>query len=359
MKPCFKLIAIHCGLSSDNHYEYNSVLSTIEISLMKLNGSRVTRTLGIRYPLIQAPMSWITDAKLVAAVSEAGGLGVFGPGAGYNEPALDPRDDGERLRAQIREARKLTRKPIGVNILLMGTGDDPLGEFSAAWLKVAFEEGIRHFVTVGQANADVFNNIIKHDGIIIHRPLTPSVENMCEAEALGADILVATGYDEGGYIPEQAWGTFTVVPAMADAVSVPVLAAGGINDSRGVMAAFALGAEGVFIGTRFIATQESPAAQVTKDAIVSSGYKNIVFASALQRSIRTRTADRLAGMLEDPTVDINLDAEISRLGGCRPAMLQGKIDEGIISVNTGIDVIRDIPSVSHLIQKLMEPVEQI
>lgn len=359
MKPCFKLIAIQVLLSSDNGCEYNSALSTIEISLMKLKGSRIARILGTRYPLIQAPMSWVTDARLVATVSEAGGLGVFGPGAGYDEPATSPEDDGERIRSQIREARKLTRNPFGLNILLMGSRENPLGEFSAAWLKVAFEEGVRHFVTVGHASADVFDEIKKHDGIIIHRPLTPSVENMREAEACGADILVATGYDEGGYIPEQAWGTFSVVPTMVDAVSVPVLAAGGINDRRGVLAAFALGAEGVFIGTRFIATQESPAAQLTKDAIVSSGYKNIVFASALQRSIRTRTADRLAEMLKDPTVDINLDAEISRLGGCRPAMLQGKIDEGIISVNTGIDVIRDIPSVSHLIQELMEPVELI
>ncbi len=149
------------------------------------------------------------------------------------------------------------------------------------------------------------------------------------------------------------------MPAIVDAVSVPVLAAGGINDRRGVLAAFALGAEGVFIGTRFIATEECPAAQVTKEAIVASGYKNMVYASPMQRSIRTRTADRLAEMLRDPGNTVDLDAEISRFGGLLPAMRQGKTDEGIISVNTGIDVIREILPVGKLIRQLIEPCRPI
>lgn len=322
---------------------------------MELRGLRVTEILGTRYPLIQAPMSWITDARLVAAVSNAGGLGVFAPGAGQDTPSDSPEHDAERIRAQIREAKALTDRPIGLNILLLGSEEDPLGAFSSAWLKVAFEEGVRHFVTVGRASEKVFNAIKAHNGIIIHRPLTATVEKMREAEKFGADILVATGYDEGGHIPEQSWGTFTIVPAMVDAVSVPVLAAGGINDRRGVLAAFALGAEGVFIGTRFIATEECPAAQNAKLAILSSDYQNIVYASPMQRSIRTRMADRLALMHQDPLNTIDLDAEINRLGGCLPAMRRGDLDEGIISVNTGIDIIREILPVEQLVKQLIEP----
>ncbi len=164
---------------------------------MELRGLRVTEILGTRYPLIQAPMSWVTDARLVAAVSNAGGLGVFAPGAGHDTQAKGLKEDAERIRAQIRQARSLTHFPVGINILLLGSEEDPLGAFSSAWLKVAFEEGIRHFVTVGRASETVFRAIKEHGGIVIHRLLTPTVVGMREAERFGADILVATGYDEG------------------------------------------------------------------------------------------------------------------------------------------------------------------
>lgn len=304
-----------------------------------------------KYPLIQAPMSWVTDARLVAAVSEAGGLGVLGPSAGQNTVAASAEETIERMRAEIRKTRSLTSKPFGLNVLLMNNG--PLDEFTASWINMALEEGVRHFVSVGYVVEEAFRLMKQGNAIIIHRPLTPTVENMREAESLGADILVATGYDEGGYIPERALGTFTVVPTMVDAVSIPVMATGGINDKRGVKAAFALGAAGVFIGTRFIVTQESPAAEIVKNKIVSSGYDDMLFVSRMQRSIRTKTANKLETMLNNKDLDINLDQEISRLGGLRPGMLEGNMDEGIISVNTGIDIIKNIPTVRELISELM------
>jgi enoyl-[acyl-carrier protein] reductase II len=141
---------------------------------------------------------------------------------------------------------------------------------------------------------------------------------------------------------------------MVDAVAIPVLAAGGINDRRGVKAAFALGAEGVFVGTRcFIATCESPAAEIVKEKIIASGFDDMVSVSGMQRSIRTRTASRLAELHGDRTNERDLDQEISAFGGLRPGMLEGRIDEGIISVNTGIDVIKSAPSVSTLVSELM------
>lgn len=298
-------------------------------------------------------MSWITDAKFVAAVANAGGLGVLGPGAGQTTPASDTQETVERIRAEIRKTRELTDKPFGLNVIFMGAKDDPVDDFNAAWLQVAFEEQVRFFVTVGHANKNIFDLIKRNGGTIIHRPLTPTVANMQEAEALGADLLVATGHDEGGHTPLRALGTFTVVPTMVDAVNTPILAAGGINDKRGVNAAMALGAEGVYIGTRFIATIESPAAEIVKDTILHSGYDDMVTVSKMQRSIRTETAERLARLHGDKANTLDLDAEISALGGLRPGMLEGKIDEGIISVNTGIDIIKTIPSVQGLVDALM------
>ncbi|WP_192564447.1 nitronate monooxygenase [Pseudomonas gozinkensis] len=319
---------------------------------MNYEGSRVAKVLGIKYPLIQAPMSWVTDAHLVAAVSEAGGLGVLGPNAGYNTLTTDMNETIERMRSEIRKVRTLTDKPFGLNVLLMS--GEALDEFTKSWVTMAAEEGVTHFVSVGNASEQAFGFMKEFGGTIIHRPLTPTVDNMREAEALGADVLVATGYDEGGLIPASALGTFTVVPTMVDAVDIPVMATGGINDRRGVKAAFALGAEGVYIGTRFIVTQESPAADNVKNAIITSGYANMAFVSPLQRSIRTRTADRLAALNLDKQNTLDLDREISKLGGLRPGMLEGNMDEGIVSVNTGIDIIKSNPTVKELIDQLLE-----
>ena len=266
------------------------------------------------------------------------------------------RDDAEtidRMRAEIRQAAALTDKPVGLNVLLMGARSDPLDEFTAKWIHMALDEGVRHFVSIGNASEHAFAMMKNDNGIIIHRPLTPSVANMREAEGIGADILVATGYDEGGHMPVRGLGTFTVVPTMVDAVSVPVMATGGINDRRGVRAAFALGAEGVFLGTRFIATLESPAAETVKKKIVASGFDDMLMVSDRQRSIRTRTAERLAALYLDKNNQRDLNREIADLGGLRPGMLESDMDAGIISVNTGIDIITSVPSVRDLVEELM------
>ncbi|WP_369039235.1 nitronate monooxygenase [Stenotrophomonas maltophilia] len=318
---------------------------------MNSQTSRVARILGTELPLIQAPMSWITSAAFVAAVSEAGGLGVLGPSAGQNTLSSGPAETIERMRAEIRKTRSLTCKPFGLNVLL--TSGEPLDAFTSDWIQMGAEEGVRHFVCVGNATEKAFAHIKGLGGTIIHRPLTPTVTNMRQAEALGADILVATGYDEGGMIPSRALGTFTVVPTMVDAVEIPVMATGGINDRRGVLAAFALGAEGVYIGTRFIATIECPAAQNVKESIVASGFDDMVFVSPIQRSLRGSKANQLAALHEDPRNDQDLDKEIASLGGLRPGMLEGRLDEGVISVNTGIDVIRSVPSVAALVRSLL------
>ena len=306
----------------------------------------MTSILNIEKPIVQAPMNWLTDAHLVTSVSNAGGLGVLGPNAGQNG-TFSPEITKENIRNEIRKTRALTDKPFGLNLLL--PIDNP---FSQATLEVGLEEKVAAFVTVGDADRVLFDRIKESGAKVIHRPLTPTIQNMQEAEDFGADILVATGFDEGGVLPQQAYGTFTILPNMVDAVSVPVLAAGGINDARGVQAALSLGASGVYLGTRFLVTQESPMSTAAKEVIIASSYEDLVFVSERQRSLKTDFALKEANRYQ--AGNRNTDQEIAQAGGLRPAMLNGDIPNGIISVNTGIDMIKDIPNVATLIHNLFE-----
>ncbi|WP_056948610.1 NAD(P)H-dependent flavin oxidoreductase [Secundilactobacillus odoratitofui] len=313
----------------------------------------VTEILGTKYPLIQAPMSWVTDARLVAAVSNAGGLGVLGPNAGQIEVTDDPIDTAERMRQELRKARQLTDKPIGLNILTPKSGQNVAESvFTAALLKMAYEEKVLHFAVVGSAHEELFQDIKAHNGTLIFRPLTPTVAQMQMGERFGADILVATGSDEGGVMPRQDFGTFTVVPAMVDAVSIPVFAAGGINDVRGVRAAYALGAQGVYIGSRFLLTEESPMADIAKQAVLDAQFGDILRVSPTQRSVKTPAAVKYARRYCD-NQDPMLDREISINGGLRPGMLLGDFERGIISVNNGVDMLNTVPSVKQLVDDLM------
>ncbi|MGL5979363.1 MAG: NAD(P)H-dependent flavin oxidoreductase [Phocaeicola sp.] len=313
--------------------------------------NRVAQLLGTKYPLIQAPMAWITNARMVSEVCNAGGLGVLGPHAGKSSihPVAD--EPPYSFREELQKTKKLTDKPFGVNIFVSKENGKPIDSRASARIELILEEGVKHFITVGEANQALFQFIKERGGIIIHRPLNPTLQEMRQAESWGADLLVATGYDEGGYIPTSSWGTFTVVPAVVDAVNIPVLAAGGINDRRGVKAAFALGAEGVFIGTRFIATQECPAAEVVKQKIITSGYQDLLFVSPNKRSIATQKAIYLAELHAQGE---DTEEQIERIKGLGLGMLEGQMNEGIVSVNSGIDTIKNIPTIAQLVHELMD-----
>ncbi|MFT8401820.1 MAG: nitronate monooxygenase [Lentilactobacillus diolivorans] len=315
---------------------------------------QVTDLLKIQYPIIQAPMAWLTDAKLVAAVGEAGGLGILGPNAGQDELTSDPIETAERMRQEIIKVRQLTDRPFGVMVATPWPGERIADNvFTREMLKMLFEAQVHYFAVVGSVNAELFDLIKAHLGLIIYRALTPTVVDAKQAESLGADLIVATGRDEGGLLPAREYGTFTVVPAVVDAVSVPVLAAGGVNDRRGVKAAFALGAQGVYVGTRFMVTRESPLAKSAKQLIVDSTYDQVAEVSLDQRSITTKLARQFAQAFQQPSRRMNMDSKINQAGGLRPAMRLGNLDEGIVEVNTGIDTIHDVPTVAELVERLM------
>ena len=241
---------------------------------MKKN--RITEILGIKYPIIQGPMAWLTDAKLVAAVSNAGGLGILGPCAGQTTMTPSPQETMERMREEIRKTRELTDKPFGVVILV-----DADMRFTEPILDMIIEEKVNVALVNGLDGTDYNGTFkrLKNAGIkIVFRPLDPTIENARMAEKLGADVYVATGFDEGGTLPGAQIGTFSIVPLIVDAVkNIPVMAAGGISDIRGVRAAFALGAEGVFLGTRFLATEEARTAQNVKELMLRQLLKIYIF----------------------------------------------------------------------------------
>ena len=211
--------------------------------------TRITELLGIEYPIIQGGMAWVAESHLAAAVSAAGGLGLIG---GANAPA-------EVIRNYIREVKAVTDKPFGVNVMLMSPYADEVA-------KVIVEEGVK-VVTTGAGNPEKYMEMWKAAGIKVI-PVVASVALAKRMEHYGADAVVAEGTESGGHIGEAT--TMTLVPQVVDAVSIPVIAAGGIGDGRGIAAAFMLGAEAVQMGTRFLVAKECTVHQNYKDRVLKA-----------------------------------------------------------------------------------------
>lgn len=273
--------------------------------------TRVTEMLGIQYPIIQGGMAWVAEHNLAAAVSEAGGLGLIG---GANAP-------GEVVREEIRKAKELTDKPFGVNVMLLSPHADDVA-------KVVVEEGIK-VVTTGAGNPEKYMDMWKAAGIKVIT-VVASVALAKRMEKYGADAVVAEGTESGGHIGEAT--TMTLVPQVADAVSIPVIAAGGIADGRGIAAAFMLGAEAVQIGTRFV---------VAKESIVHENYKQrIIKAKDIDSAVTGRTHGHPIRCLRNKMTREYLkleqegksfeELEYLTLGSLRKAVQEGDVNEGTV-----------------------------
>ena len=318
--------------------------------------NRVCDILNIKYPIVQGAMSWLTDAKLVSAVSNAGGMGVLAPNAGYNTLTTDPVETAERMRKVIRQTREMTDKPFAINIQLLPEGaPDP---FTPEMLKVVYEEDVQYILALGMSplNEKLMKEFKDRGKTIIYRDLDPSVEGAKRAEACGADVIIATGFDEGGGIPSRQISAMSMIPMIVDAVNVPVLGAGGIVDVRGVRAAFALGAEGVYMGTRFVASTECPASDVCKQAIINSTADDLVIFRGLPnywRSTRTKLALELLKMSDEGAPAEEINKKMGSAGSIRIGMLNGDLDNGINSLNTAIDLIKEVKSCAEIIDEVM------
>lgn len=328
--------------------------------------NRVCEILGIKYPIIQAGMSWLTNAEMVAAVSNAGGLGILGPNAGQTTVTYDVYETGERMRREIRKVKELTDKPFGVTVMGAANGD-ATSEFTIRVLEVAGEEKVAacliNTFSPGATSQGVEDNLIplaKAAGMkILVRSWHPTVADAKMVEAQGADIYVATGFDEGGTLPPQVIGSFSLVPYIVDAVDIPVCLAGGVCDRRGVNAAFALGAEGVYCGTRMLATVESPVHPKVKQMMVDMGAEDLYLyrcAPAYYRSLPGGLSDKLDQNDKAMTLEQVVNENTALMGGTsglRFAMMDGDLEKGYISTGTGLSQIKSIEPIGKVIEDMM------
>ena len=302
--------------------------------------TEVTKLLGIKYPIIQGGMAWVAEHHLAAAVSEAGGLGLIGAA---NAPA-------EWVREEIRKAKELTDKPFGVNIMLMSPYADDVA-------KVVAEEGVK-VVTTGAGNPGKYLASWKEAGICVI-PVVASVALAKMMERAGVDAVVAEGTESGGHIGETT--TMVLVPQVVDAVKIPVIAAGGIADGRGIAAAFMLGAKGVQLGTRFVAS---------KEAVVHQNYKDYIVKA---KDIDTRVSGRSTGhpvrVLRNAVTKEYLELEKKgasfeeleslTVGGLRRAVQEGDTKTGSLMSGQIAGMIRDIPTCQEIIDRLVTETDKL
>ena len=248
-----------------------------------IDKTRITEMFGIQYPVIQAPMNWITGANLAAAVSNAGGLGTLGPNAGQTTPTYDPKEVAERLRHQIHKVRELTEKPFAVNLPV---GGEDMRAISDGCVRVVIEEKAPVAVVV-MGSPDMYTAALKDAGVkVVHS--TTTVRQAVRAEKAGVHAVVASGYEGGGHLGRTDLTTMVLVPQVVNSVKIPVIAAGGISGGRGLVAAMALGAEAVYMGTRFIATRECDAHPDFKQRVLEAeDTGTVVIGKKIGRFLRT------------------------------------------------------------------------
>lgn len=302
--------------------------------------TRITELLGIEYPIIQGGMAWVAEHSLAAAVSEAGGLGLIG---GANAP-------GEVVREEIRKARELTKKPFGVNVMLMSPHADDIA-------KVVVEEGVK-VVTTGAGNPGKYMEMWKNAGIKVI-PVVASVALARMMERGGADAVVAEGMESGGHIGEAT--TMTLVPQVADAVSIPVIAAGGIGDGRGVAAAFMLGAEAVQMGTRFVVAKESIVHQNYKDRIIKAKDIDTTVTGRANghpvRCLRNQmTREYIKLEQEGKSFE---ELEYLTLGTLRKAVMEGDVTGGTVMAGQIAGMVKKEQSCREIIEEIMGQAEEL
>ena len=300
-------------------------------------------------------MIWLTDAKLVAAVSEAGGLEVLGPHAGQNSLPKDDVEKAERMRAEIRKIKELTSKPFGINIYHSGQNPDKQLQLM---LNMVYEEKVPVGV-VAHDGPEIAEDIIKelkaHGMTVVYRHLNLTPDFARKAEKAGADIIVATGMDEGGTLPGHNIGTFSMVPLIVDSVKIPVMAAGGITDRRTFNAAFALGAEGVFCGTLFLSAKEARTSPNVKEMMLKANATDINFFRTMPyyyRSIPTQLSQKLVKMDNELKTREELYNAMHPMRNMKFGMLDGQIDVGYVSVGLGVSMIKSIRSSKEIIDDI-------
>ena len=299
--------------------------------------NRITTLFNIQYPIIQAGMIWCSGWELASAVSNAGGLGLIGSGSMYPDV----------LRDQIRKCKAATDKPFGVNVPLLYPDIDK-------HMQIIIEEGVR-IVFTSAGNPKTWTPLLKQHGItVVH--VVSSRKFAVKCQEAGLDAVVAEGFEAGGHNGREETTTLCLIPAVADAVQIPVIAAGGIGDGRAMLACMALGAEGVQIGSRFVASVESSAHQAFKDTVISADEGSTVLTLkeiTPVRLIRNKFYDEVsAAYARCATVD-ELKTLLGR-GRAKKGMFEGDLNEGELEIGQVSATIRDIRPAADILRDIWE-----
>ena len=302
--------------------------------------TRITDLIGIKYPIFQGGMAWVADWHIAAAVSEAGGLGIIGVGGA----------DENWLREQIKLCREATNKPFGVNLMLMNPRAPEIA-------KVIAEEKVK-VVTTGAGSPEKYMEMWKEAGIIVV-PVTAGVALAKRMEQCGADAVIAEGTESGGHIGEAT--TMTLVPQVVDAVSIPVIAAGGIADGRGVAAAFMLGAEGVQCGTVFCACDEVNVHPNYKDMVVkakdnSTRVTGRSFGHPV-RQIRNALSNKYLEMEQSGVTFEELEG--LTVGSLRKAVVEGDTKQGTFMAGQIAGLIKEVRPAKVIIESMFEEADKL
>lgn len=312
--------------------------------------TRITELFNIEHPIIQGGMHYVGFAELVAAVSNAGGLGII-TGLTQKTPEL--------LANEIAKCRDMTDKPFGVNLTFLPTVSSP---DYAGYIRVIIDGGVKVVETAGN-NPQKWLPMLHEAGVrVIHK--CTSVRHALKAQAIGCDAVSVDGFECGGHPGEDDIPNFILLPRAADELKVPFVASGGMADGRSLVAALAFGADGINMGTRFIATKEAPVHQNVKDAIVAASELDTRLVMRplrnTERVLRNAAVDRLIEKEKTLGDDIRFEDIIDEVAGVYPRiMLDGAMDAGAWSCGMVAGLIDDIPTVEELINRIMAEAEAI
>lgn len=302
----------------------------------------ITKIFNIQYPIVQGGMIWVSGYKLAAAVSNAGGLGLIGAGSMYPEV----------LRTHIQKCKKATKKPFGVNVPLLYPDIEKI-------MEIIIEEGVK-IVFTSAGNPKTWTATLKKNGIMVVHVVS-SVKFALKAELAGVDAVVCEGFEAGGHNGREETTTFTLIPMVKEQVKIPVIAAGGIGSGRGMLAAMVLGADGVQIGSRFAATNESSAHQNFKNSIVEvqEGDTQLTLKElAPVRLIKNKFYDEVQALyLTKPTQE-ELKKFLGRARAKR-GMFEGDLEDGELEIGQIAGLIHEIKPVKIVLKEILEEFNRV
>jgi nitronate monooxygenase len=312
--------------------------------------TRITELFGIRYPIIQGGMHFVGLAELAAAVSNAGGLGII-TGLTQRTP--------EDLAREIARCKAMTDKPFGVNLTFLPAVKQP---DYPGYVKAILDGGVKIVETAGN-NPQKWLPPLHEAGVkIIHK--CTSVRHALKAEAIGCDAVSVDGFECGGHPGEDDVPNFILLPRAAEELKIPFVASGGMADGRSLVAALALGADGMNMGTRFLATKEAPVHQNVKDAIVAASELDTRLVMRplrnTERVLKNAAAERLLEKEKALGANLSFEDIFGEVAGVYPRIMQkGEMDAGVWSCGMVAGLIRDVPTCAELIERIMAEAREI